>query len=795
MPTAPKRNVIVEKKVSKLRSRINEIHLQLKSELGDYAAFMASNPVREGGYFAKWHFNSPCSVDNKYNASVDNALQDPPSPIGQFIMSQGNGYEDEVQDRLLATWVTSDVAALPVYDTLIAFASTGTVITNDAGVVVAAFFTGDRSVESLADREAAASEAMKLGVRFLWNPRLAFIESEGRAGEPDFLVCDEERNADGNWGYVPGDVKWHKVLSGTAKAKLWPIVTLESLCNGFSREQDTFEFGVGKPQHDDAMQLAHYRLMLDALGHQLAASRPNAGLVLGKEEFVLVHDLTKVMDEYNDYWDFNQLIAKVAMLPEATRPVIDEVRKVKKTQCGECPWRSYCTTSRALTDDVSRLMDVTAACTATHAQFGTFTASDLARLDGRTALLVDAGIDLDEFAHILDGELDRTPLGEMFDDLLRMVKDKEIVLKHETASVTQIARQKGLTAALALHGATVVADLRNLCPVTARYAGTRVQKLAKQIDNARAMKAGKAFRMRGIESVPIDEADIARDFDLEDNGTTQYLFGVKQFGKGTTNAGTKSRVEYLRDFTTWSNEPAAEAGVFAGWWKNTLEMEALGKVRGWTVRTYVYTHHEKSVLTKLAAKYGPNEEQQVAIDIIAELEAEEEAAAEAGEDFTMPAAYTKTRKIARTYRPIVLGLPTVEDMKAFFDPANGRVVDVFDVLIKSLVLPTDNRTLKTIATKVCGFVWRDEDPSGGNSIAWAAEAFDEALPKAERDAARERLFQYNEDDCHGTFAVREWLSANGRAHAPGATLPSIASLDAMYVNMRRNMRNELVTAA
>ncbi len=74
--------------------------------------------------------------------------------------------------------------------------------------------------------------------------------------------------------------------------------------------------------------------------------------------------------------------------------------------------------------------------------------------------------------------------------------------------------------------------------------------------------------------------------------------------------------------------------------------------------------------------------------------------------------------------------------------------------------------LKAPATDV-GFVWRDDDPGGKQSLAWYELAT--ADPDSDvRGENQRRLLAYNEDDCRATRHLREWLSREG---------PSIPSLE------------------
>ena len=64
--------------------------------------------------------------------------------------------------------------------------------------------------------------------------------------------------------------------------------------------------------------------------------------------------------------------------------------------------------------------------------------------------------------------------------------------------------------------------------------------------------------------------------------------------------------------------------------------------------------------------------------------------------------------------------------------------------------------LKVVANAGPGFTWRDESPGGLNSQTWFAEAVQGETPD-EREAARTRVLEYNEDDVRATWHVRHWL--------------------------------------
>lgn len=82
-------------------------------------------------------------------------------------------------------------------------------------------------------------------------------------------------------------------------------------------------------------------------------------------------------------------------------------------------------------------------------------------------------------------------------------------------------------------------------------------------------------------------------------------------------------------------------------------------------------------------------------------------------------------------------------------------VDLFPV-VRRHFFGTDGLGLKVVASLGAGFSWRDPDPGGRNSMAWFGEAVAGGTPD-ERDRARTRVLEYNEDDVRATHQVRAWL--------------------------------------
>jgi predicted RecB family nuclease len=111
-------------------------------------------------------------------------------------------------------------------------------------------------------------------------------------------------------------------------------------------------------------------------------------------------------------------------------------------------------------------------------------------------------------------------------------------------------------------------------------------------------------------------------------------------------------------------------------------------------------------------------------------------------------------KYERTlYRKLQARYPDVcspEAIEALFNPA--RAVDLYnDVVTKATEWPTNDQSIKTLA-KYLGFSWRDNNPSGAASIEW----FDQWV-RTRDPAVRQRILDYNEDDCKATRVLLDGI--------------------------------------
>lgn len=110
--------------------------------------------------------------------------------------------------------------------------------------------------------------------------------------------------------------------------------------------------------------------------------------------------------------------------------------------------------------------------------------------------------------------------------------------------------------------------------------------------------------------------------------------------------------------------------------------------------------------------------------------------------------YEKTtyRKLATRYPDVA----SVADVEAVFDAPTS--IDLYSAVIrKTSYWPTHDHSIKTLA-KYLGFKWRDTDPSGAASIEWY-----ERYVRTGDPAIRQRILDYNEDDCKATLILLDGL--------------------------------------
>lgn len=362
------------------------------------------------------------------------------------------------------------------------------------------------------ERLAATVQAMAAGADLILAGRLPVDEAGRRTGSPDILV----RAGTGPGGtatYLPIDIKHHKTLAPRERDNQGPGLASTLAVPSLSAAQPDTAWIV-KPLRSDALQLAHYRRMLQACGH---GAEESWGGVIGKERRVAWvdleaprfratwkgHDTESALERYDFEFAFRLDVLAAALAGEHI------VEPVQVGECDSCPWYSHCGPRLDESDSVSLLPLHGYVEWHTHRRAGIVTRHDLACLDRRTALLRDALPAATDVAGLVDWasavSLD-TPIADLLAEA-----PKQLV-------------------ALVDHGVTTAGDVRALDQRVLSMHNRMVGgSLAGAIDIARVAVFGDGalHRRRGVATVEVPAADVEIDIDMENTlDGTIYLWGA-----------------------------------------------------------------------------------------------------------------------------------------------------------------------------------------------------------------------------------------------------------------------------
>lgn len=190
----------------------------------------------------------------------------------------------------------------------------------------------------------ATLEAMDAHLPLILNGWLPDDVLGGRKGRPDLLVHVGEGR------YLPGEVKSHLTTRANKKGELTHSLPTSP---GIPRTQTGTS---PRDRLDDALQLAHYWRMLEALGRTPESSA--TGVVIGSDRILTWIDLERpafttfsrrhgtaqrsALECYDHEHGFRLKVANAAarQQPALVEPIfVDE--------CDSCPWHDYC---RSITD-------------------------------------------------------------------------------------------------------------------------------------------------------------------------------------------------------------------------------------------------------------------------------------------------------------------------------------------------------------------------------------------------------------------------------------------------------------
>ena len=279
-------------------------------------------------------------------------------------------------------------------------------------------------------------------------------------------------------------------------------------------------------------------------------------------------------------------------------------------------------------------------------------------------------------------------------------------------------------------GVTTVSELAELEPSLARPArGTEVDNLPREAVLARSIERlpDLVYRARVttwgsfLRAVPEAEvycptADVEVDVDMESYDDVTYLWGASV----RTTAAIDAIPEGYTSFVTWNDlRPEAERDVFLRFWQWLNDLRERTLASGRTFAAYCFW------------------------------------------------AQAENGAMDRALQVEDVDPSTVQAVAEFRSQQPPQWIDMHEHA-KRCIQTEGPLGLKHLA-RGAGFEWRDENPSGEASMLWfevAQGSDDEAL------RSRQRILEYNEDDCRATAALRDWLNGDARqlGHRDGPRL-------------------------
>ena len=683
------------------------------------------NLIKLGGYAAK---QCPEMLRKDLDPAYPEAWKDEYDAFTLSIMGSGNHFEGEVVGPAMAKSIRSHI----VIDTTKPMGPKrmATVLA-EARTKTLVMFEGTREDKSKTLREtlthALCEEPGK--VRVLWNPRLRSWKKVGRTVEWT------NRSAEPDVLYRQGTRTTAKPRWGSIDVKWHKVFTgarkdmtwkVSGLGSPYLHRAKS-EAHQGTPQKVDALQLSHYHRALEFHG---LAGDPIGGVIgkaiAGQLKVVWV-DLTQKLYQHRSISALDLYDRKFGAVLDVALREVERLSDPTLEPLAGPEWKTECATCVWRTvchDELSEADRITLLPGITPARAKAHYAAGISEV---AAL---AKLDTKTAQAIDAGATNLAPLIEA------------AASQPKTVAIDRLFSGRGAAsqiAALRSAGVKTMAELAGLDMTTAAY-GSDVNHLTSAIDQARVVDYARVrrmthvFRARGVKALEIPRAKVEVHVDME-NDAHIYLWGVRV----VRNNGGHSTWEH-KSFATFEATDEAEANVTVEFWKFLMDTirDANKEFGKGEVKIFHYTAAEDRCLRHLAEKHAG-----------------------------------------------VKGVPTIQKLEAFL--ASDVWVDLYPILTNQLVWPTENMTLKSLA-KYVRFFWRDEDPSGSNSVVWYQQAIDPTNPEAKD--LQDRIVDYNADDCEATAVLLAWLQQFGKVQNLSRKLVSVEDLEERYQRpvARRNLR-------
>ena len=238
----------------------------------------------------------------------------------------------------------------------------------------------------------------------------------------------------------------------------------------------------------------------------------------------------------------------------------------------------------------------------------------------------------------------------------------------------------------------------------------KFDRLDELIYRARCHVRNSALRILDPSLMGCPTADVEVDVDMESYDDATYLWGANV----TLNTPLDGAVEGYTTFVEWGElTDEAEAENFARFWAWLNDLRRQCAESGLSFAAYCFW------------------------------------------------AQAEDGAMNRAVAPPLDGGPSLAELVAFRQRSPAQWIDLHD--LAKVQIQTDGPLgLKQLAASA-GFEWRDVNPSGEASMIWyevATRGDDE-----EAQTSRQRILDYNEDDCRATKALRDWLNGAAKSLA------------------------------
>ncbi|HUZ41114.1 MAG TPA: TM0106 family RecB-like putative nuclease [Acidimicrobiales bacterium] len=238
----------------------------------------------------------------------------------------------------------------------------------------------------------------------------------------------------------------------------------------------------------------------------------------------------------------------------------------------------------------------------------------------------------------------------------------------------------------------------------------KFDRLDELIYRARSHSRDSALRILDPSLMGCPVADVEVDVDMESYDDATYLWGAYV----TLNELVDGITEGYTTFVEWGElTPESEARNFASFWTWLTDLREVCRAQGRSFAAYCFW------------------------------------------------AQAEDGAMNRAVATAIEGGPTPQDLDEFRQLSPPVWIDLHD-LAKVQIQTEGPLGLKQLAV-AAGFKWRDVNPSGEASMLW----YEVAAHDEEADAmvSRQRILDYNEDDCRATKRLRDWLNGAAKSLA------------------------------